>query len=83
MIKLCRHFMREVPQTKMQFGDAVSVSINGRPQHLGIVGDYRDSRFSIIHSSNDPRLMKVVEMRLLFSKHFSFAGAFRFPGVAP
>ena len=81
MLALCREFMTEVPQERMQLGDAVAVFINDRPQHLGIAGDYRNNHFSIIHASNDQRLMRVVEMRLMFSKHFRFAGAFRFPGV--
>lgn len=82
LLAQCRQFMREVPQAQMQLGDAVAVFINDRPQHLGIVGDYRNGHLSIIHASNDRRLMRVVETRLLFSNHFRFAGAFRFPGVA-
>ena len=81
MLALCREFMREISLGEIQLGDVLAVFINERPQHLGIIADYRNGHKSIIHASNDSRLMRVVEMRLMFSKHFRFAGAFRFPGV--
>lgn len=78
----CETYLTPITKADMQIGDVILVSVNEHPQHLGILGDYRYGGFTIIHATNDSRLMRVVEMRLMFSKHFRFDSAFRFPGVA-
>lgn len=68
-----------IPSESMQIGDAVVVSYDRDPQHIGILGDYRHGGFSIIHASSEAN--KVIETRLMFSEYMKFVGAYALPGV--
>lgn len=81
LLEACRAYLIPISKEKMQMGDVVLITLHEHPQHMGILGDYRNGGLSIIHASNDQRLMKVVEMRLMFSQRFRFTAAFSFPGV--
>ena len=85
MIELCDRYMGpRVTQETMQIGDAIALKsdIEKYARHLGIIADYRHYGFSIIHASNDRLHMRVIEHRIMFSRHFRFAGAWSFPGIA-
>lgn len=82
MIEWCDRYMTRVPQDAMQPGDVVVVVIDELPQHLGIVGDYQHGGLSIIHASNDPRHMRVLESRLVFWRRMRFIGAYSLPSVS-
>jgi len=85
MITLCDRYMgRRVTQSTMQIGDAIALKsdLEKYARHLGIIADYTYGGFSIIHASNDRLHMRVIEHRILFSRHFRFAGAWSFPGIA-
>lgn len=80
---LAPHMGPRLNKATMRAGDAIVIETDEHPQHLGILASYkgRYDVLSIIHASNDPRYMRVVDMRLMFSKHFRFAAAYAFPGV--
>lgn len=81
--RLTPHMGARLNKATMQAGDAIVIESDEHPQHVGVLASYkgRDDVLSIIHASNDPRYMRVLDMRLMFSKHFRFAAAYAFPGV--
>jgi cell wall-associated NlpC family hydrolase len=81
MLGLCDRYMTRITRAQMRAGDAVALITDNEPQHLGIVCDYRYGGLAIIHASNDRAHKRVIEMRLMFSARFRFAGAWSFPGV--
>jgi len=78
----CDRYMTRIAQADMQVGDAIAVITDQDPQHLGILADYRHGGLSIIHASNDRLHKRVIEHRLMFSRSFRFAAAWRLPGVS-
>ncbi len=81
--RMAPHMGRRLNKATMRAGDAIVIITDQDPQHLGILAQYkgRDDVFSIIHASNDERYLRVIDMRLMFSKHVRFAAAYAFPGV--
>ena len=83
LLRHCDAHLVRIAKNTMQPGDAIVVVTDKDPQHLGILADYRGAPgvLSIIHASNDPRYMRVIEMRLMFSTDIRFAAAYAFPGI--
>lgn len=87
MIELCSQYLRRIDPNAMAPGDVVSISfprrgsVDVRPQHLGILGDYRHGGFSLIHAAQNARPPRVIEHRLLFHAGMRLSAAFAFPGV--
>ncbi|MBE0615136.1 MAG: hypothetical protein IH604_15800 [Burkholderiales bacterium] len=81
MLEWCSVHMTPVPRSQMAPGDAVLTITDAEPQHLGIVGDYRNGGLSIIHASNQANPPRVIETRLMFSRILRFAAAYRLPGI--
>lgn len=81
MIDLCSRYMRRIENDAMRPGDVVTVAYDGRPQHIGIIGDYRHGGLSMIHAAQLARPPRVIEHRLLFHSGMRFTAAFAFPGV--
>jgi hypothetical protein len=78
----CDRYMTRIQKSTMQPGDAIAIITDEEPQHLGILTDYRNGGLAIVHASNDTLHMRVIETRLMFSRHFRFGGAWRMPGIA-
>lgn len=76
---LADQYMDRIDFADAQPGDAVVVSFDLDPQHIGILGDYRHGGFSIIHASSEAG--RVIETRLMFSDHMRFVAAFSLRGV--
>jgi len=82
MIEWCNKYMgAKVTRNSMQAGDAIVVAIDEYPQHLGILANHVHSGLSIIHASNTAHPPRVVETRLMFSRHQRFIAAYSFPQV--
>jgi len=82
MLEWCDRYMRRITKAEMQAGDAIVLITDKDPQHLAVLGDYRGGdQFSIIHGTNDRRYMRVIEMRLMFSRDQRFAAAYALPGM--
>ena len=84
MMLLCDQYMTRILKSEMESGDVVALITDKdgtREQHLGILADYRHGGLSLIHASNDRLHKAVIETRLMFSRNFRFAGAWRFPGI--
>lgn len=82
LLAWCRQYMgAPVAKADLHPGHALVAAIDERPQHLGIVADYKYGGLSLIHASNDPRHMRVIETRLMFSGVLKYKAAFSFPGV--
>lgn len=71
--------MTWIPTDQAQPGDAVVVAFSKDPQHIGILGDYRGGRLSIIHAAGS--IGRVVETRLLFSPVMKLVGMYKLPGI--
>lgn len=73
---------------RTHFGEPVSVPMVGDvglfrgagSEHVGIFGNYRFGGLSLIHASNEPGLMRVVEHRFAGTWQRRFLEAYR-PGV--
>lgn len=81
LIGHCRSYMTEIDPADVEFGDAVLIYFDGRPQHLGLIGDYRYGGLSLIHASNSIERPRVVEHRLMVHLRFNIRAAFRYPGI--
>lgn len=79
LLNIARLHMTEIDRAAMQAGDVVVVSFDKLPQHFGILGDYRHSGLSMIHSASRPG--RVIETRLMFSEQMKFVAAFKLPEV--
>lgn len=79
--RMCEAHLDRVDPDAMQPGDVVTIVMDQRPQHVGIVGNYVHGGLSIIHASNAGR-KEVVESRLVFSRRFRLVAAYSFRGVA-
>ena len=82
LLRWCEEYMLRIEQPAMQPGDVVVVAFDTRPQHLGIVGNYRHGGLSMIHAYEHAMVHKVVEHRLMFSTSMQFCAAYRLHGVA-
>lgn len=82
LLRWCEEHMARIEQAAMRPGDVVVVAFDVRPQHLGIVGDYRHGGLSMIHAYEHAMVHKVVEHRLMFSQAMQFRAAYRLRGVA-
>ena len=82
LLEWCRRYMgAEVSQRDLLPGHAILAAIGPDPAHLGVVGDYRHGGLSIIHASNMPERMRVIETRLMFTRVLKFTAGFNFPQV--
>ncbi len=81
MLKWFSLYMTQVKYGEMQSGDAVVFITDVIPQHLGVLGDYRHGGFSIIHAASNAHPPRVIETRLMFSRHLRFVAAGSFPGI--
>lgn len=76
----CRQYLRPIRQDEMRNGDVVLLVTDKQPQHLGVVGRYKDTHHrSIIHASNVIDHPRVVETPLMFDRGFRFCESYRFP----
>lgn len=83
MLPLCDQYLgRRISYSAMRPGDAIVLVTENDPQHLGIIAENKYGSRTIIHALNQPRVMRVLEQRLIFSRHQRFAAAYSFPGVA-
>ena len=81
LIAWCEQYMKRITREQMQPGDAVVVAPDKRPQHLGILGDYRHGGLSIIHAAEIASPPRVIETRLMFGRGMEFVAVYSFPGV--
>jgi cell wall-associated NlpC family hydrolase len=81
LLRWCEEYMVRIGQTAIQPGDVVVVAFDSRPQHLGIVADYRHGGLSMIHAYEHAMVHRVVEHRLMFSASMRFCAAYRLHGV--
>lgn len=83
LIPWCDKYMKRIGQQEMRAGDAIVVSVDRDPQHLGLLSDYKYGGFSIIHAHcNSSGVGKVIETRLMFARNLKFVAAYRLPGIA-
>lgn len=82
LIRWCEQYMQQVKRHSMQPGDVIVIKWDTRPQHLGIVGDYRHGGLSMIHAlSGANGRGAVVEHRLDPTMMRRFVAAYALPGV--
>lgn len=81
LLRWCREYMAPVREPDLQPGDVIVVRYETRPQHMGIIGDYRHGGHSMIHAAEHAMLSKVVEHRLMLGPHMQFVAAFAMPWV--
>lgn len=82
MRTVCRQHLVKKSYSSMIAGDIVLVISDESPQHVGIVGNYKDTQeLSVIHASSIATPPRVVEHPLVFSRRFRFVEAYSFPGV--
>lgn len=82
MRSICRKYLHVKRYNDMTEGDVVLVTTDKVPQHIGIVGRYKNTHHkSIIHACNLIDNPRVVEHPLMFTQHFRYVEAYSFPGV--
>lgn len=83
LLAACDRWMQRVDLRDLLPGDAIAVRFETDPQHLGILGDYRASGLSIIHSADQRGHVrgKVLEHRLMPFFEGRVVTGYRFPGV--
>ena len=81
MLYWCNRYLTPIPGSELQPGDIVVLVPDLLPQHMGILGDYRNGGLSIIHAASNEHPPRVLETRLLFSRASRFAAAYSFPKV--
>jgi uncharacterized protein YijF (DUF1287 family) len=82
MRSICRKHLHVKHYNDMTEGDVVLVTTDKAPQHIGIIGRYKNTHHkSIIHACNLIDNPRVVEHPLVFAKHFRYVEAYSFPGV--
>lgn len=77
----CDRYLRLIDKEARQPGDAILVKYERWPQHLGILTEPRNGHPYMIHATNDPRYMRVVESRVVFGPKLQLIAAYSFPGV--
>lgn len=78
MLERCDALMTRIASPEL--GAVIVGSVVRRPQHMGILADYRHGGFSLIHAASDAG--KVIEHRLLPQTVLRGAVMYRLPGVA-
>jgi cell wall-associated NlpC family hydrolase len=81
LMKMCdKHLVRTEDKRP---GDVLLLSIDVRPQHVGILAPYKHGGLSLIHACNasSVRPPRVIETRFMFARNMKFIASYSFPGM--
>lgn len=79
MVFTANSMCKSVSKDQMDIADIVLISFGPQPTHMGIITDYRDNLFGIIHAMS--MMKEVKEHRLSSDWRNKIVRVYQFPGI--